>query len=121
MPEQAAFGPLLREVPGRAHERVKVIEPVLVKLVAAAPYLPVQAIVQHLRRHCTHAHATSQRCAATHFAFIDLQLATAEGARGQHTLWQGVVVLLDNSTVPLKHNHVVQGRTGKEKRGPNVV
>ena len=57
MPEQAAPGALLGQVPGRAHERVKVKEPVLVKLVAAARDLPVQPVVQHLGRHCAHAHA----------------------------------------------------------------
>ena len=51
MLEQAAQG-AISQVPGRAHQRVKVIEPVLVKLVACLANLPVQAIVQNLWRNC---------------------------------------------------------------------
>ena len=51
MLEQAALG-AVGQVPGRAHQRVKVVEPVLVKLVACFANLPVQAVVQDLWRYC---------------------------------------------------------------------
>ena len=49
--KEAALG-AVGQVPGRAHQRVKVVEPVLVKLVARLANFPVQTIVQNLWRNC---------------------------------------------------------------------
>ena len=61
--EQAALG-AVGQVPGRAHQRVKVVEPVLVKLVARFADLPVQAIVQNLWWNCMKSPSVGQKAAA---------------------------------------------------------
>ena len=51
MLKQATFG-AVSQIPGRAHQRVKIVEPVLIELVACFPNLPVQAVVQNFWRNC---------------------------------------------------------------------
>lgn len=51
--EEAALGSV-GEIPGRALQRIKVIEPVLIELVASLAHIPMQPVVQNLRWHCKH-------------------------------------------------------------------
>lgn len=67
MLKEAALGAVC-DVPGRTLERVEVVEPVLVKLVARLPNLPVQPIVQHLGRHCTSGEPS--QCPFQHYIMV---------------------------------------------------
>ena len=60
MHEEAALGDVSVHVPGRAQGSIKMVVPVLVKGVLRPRNLILEAVVQHLGRHCTQEACSSQ-------------------------------------------------------------